>query len=45
MQRRISDSVPRCIPAAQYVRTSDDGQQFSIDNQKAAIHDYVERNG
>jgi len=24
---------------------SDDGQQFSIENQKAAIHDYAERNG
>ena len=45
MRHRISDSVPRCIPAAQYVRMSDDGQQFSIENQKAAIHDYAERNG
>lgn len=33
------------IPAAQYVRMSDDTQQFSIANQKAAIQEYAERNG
>src|SRR5271169_5191131 len=33
------------IPAAQYVRMSDDGQQYSIDNQKAAIEEYAKRNG
>ena len=33
------------IPAAQYVRMSTDDQQFSIANQKAAIHEYAERYG
>lgn len=33
------------IPAAQYVRMSDDGQQYSIDNQKAAIKKYAESHG
>ena len=33
------------VPAAQYVRMSDDGQQYSIDNQKAAIEEYAKRNG
>ncbi len=31
------------IPAAQYVRMSDDAQEFSIDNQKAAIQEYAAR--
>ncbi len=38
-----SKVAPALIPAAQYVRMSDDGQQFSIANQKAAIRDYAER--
>jgi DNA invertase Pin-like site-specific DNA recombinase len=40
-------SVPTSdpVPAAQYVRMSDDGQQYSIDNQKAAIEGYAKRNG
>jgi DNA invertase Pin-like site-specific DNA recombinase/DNA-binding winged helix-turn-helix (wHTH) protein len=33
------------IPAAEYVRMSTDDQQFSIDNQKAAIHEYAARSG
>ena len=33
------------IPAAQYVRMSDEGQQYSIHNQKAAIEEYAVRNG
>jgi hypothetical protein len=33
------------VPAAQYVRMSDDGQQYSIDNQKAAIEEYAKRKG
>ena len=37
--------APSRIPAAQYVRMSDEGQQFSIDNQKAAIQEYADRNG
>jgi len=31
------------IPAAQYVRMSDDGQQFSIANQKTAIQEYAKQ--
>ena len=31
------------IPAAQYVRMSTDGQEFSIDNQKTAIQEYAAR--
>jgi DNA invertase Pin-like site-specific DNA recombinase len=31
------------VPAAQYVRMSDDAQQFSIENQKTAIHEYAVR--
>ena len=33
------------IPVAQYVRMSDDHQQYSIDNQKAAIQEYAARHG
>ncbi len=33
------------IPAAQYVRMSDEAQQFSIENQKAAIQEYAARHG
>jgi DNA invertase Pin-like site-specific DNA recombinase len=33
------------IPAAQYVRMSDEAQEYSIDNQKAAIRDYAIRHG
>jgi DNA invertase Pin-like site-specific DNA recombinase len=29
------------VPAAQYVRMSDDAQQYSIDNQKEAIQEYA----
>lgn len=32
-------------PAAQYVRMSDDAQQYSIDNQKAAIQEYAASHG
>jgi DNA invertase Pin-like site-specific DNA recombinase len=34
---------PGPTPAAQYVRMSDDGQQFSIANQKAAIEEYAKK--
>ena len=37
--------TPSRIPAAQYVRMSDEGQQFSIENQKAAIQDYAQHHG
>ena len=33
------------IPAAQYVRMSDEAQQYSPDNQKSAIEEYASRNG
>jgi DNA invertase Pin-like site-specific DNA recombinase len=33
------------IPAAQYVRMSTEHQQYSLDNQKAAIQRYAERRG
>jgi DNA invertase Pin-like site-specific DNA recombinase len=33
------------IPAAQYVRMSDEQQQYSIDNQKAAIQEYATLHG
>jgi hypothetical protein len=41
MRSRVPDSLPRRIPVAQYVRMSDEGQQVSIENQKAAIQDYA----
>jgi DNA invertase Pin-like site-specific DNA recombinase len=37
--------VPEFIPAAQYVRMSDESQQYSIDNQKAAIQEYAAKLG
>jgi len=33
------------IPAAEYVRMSTEHQQYSTDNQTAAIHNYAERHG
>lgn len=33
------------IPAAEYLRMSTEHQQYSLDNQQAAIRDYAERNG
>lgn len=33
------------IPVAQYVRMSDEQQQYSIDNQKAAIKEYADTHG
>jgi DNA invertase Pin-like site-specific DNA recombinase len=45
MRKTIPTLVCDPIPAAQYVRMSDDGQQFSIDNQKAAIQKYAEHHG
>lgn len=43
--RTDSRVAPALIPAAQYVRMSDDGQQFSIANQQAAIKEYADRHG
>lgn len=42
MQRNVSPRVPTLIPAAQYVRMSDEQQQYSIDNQKAAIKKFAD---
>ena len=36
---------PEFIPAAQYVRMSDESQQYSIDNQKAAMQEYAAKHG
>jgi hypothetical protein len=33
------------VPAAQYVRMSDEAQRYSADNQKAAIAEYAARHG
>jgi len=45
MKRKAPQLVPKVLPAAQYVRMSDESQQFSIDNQKAAIQEYAVRHG
>src|ERR1700680_1575293 len=39
----MTTSPIRPIPAAQYVRMSTELQQYSIENQKAAIQDYAEQ--
>lgn len=42
LQRRNKSPEPASlISAAQYVRMSDEAQQYSIDNQKAAIQEYA----
>ncbi len=46
--RKERKSLPLVLPpvrAAQYVRMSDEAQQYSIDNQKAAIQEYASRHG
>jgi DNA invertase Pin-like site-specific DNA recombinase len=45
MRKIVPTTVSDSIPAAQYVRMSDDGQQYSIDNQKAAIQEYAKHHG
>ena len=45
MQRENSISATAPVLAAQYVRMSDEAQQYSIDNQKAAIQEYAVRHG
>src|SRR5919198_1178632 len=40
-----ADSSAAPIPAAQYVRMSDEAQQYSIENQKAAIQQYADKHG
>ena len=45
IQRESPPAVLPSVPAAQYVRMSDEAQQYSIDNQKAAIQEYAARQG
>ena len=45
MQRPRQQTISVPIPAAQYVRMSDKQQQYSIDNQKAAIRQYADAHG
>lgn len=40
--RKLPEPAP-LVPAAQYVRMSDEAQQFSIENQKTAIQEYASR--
>ena len=45
--RTRSKNLPSPLPliaAAQYVRMSDEAQQYSIENQKAAIQEYASSN-
>lgn len=39
------DSIVSPVPAAEYVRMSDEAQQYSIANQKDAIREYAAKNG
>jgi DNA invertase Pin-like site-specific DNA recombinase len=45
MRTNVPMPVCEAIRAAQYVRMSTDLQQYSIDNQKAAIQQYAEQHG
>jgi DNA invertase Pin-like site-specific DNA recombinase len=45
MHNRLSTAALMPIPAAQYVRMSDDQQQYSIENQRAAIQEYADMRG
>jgi DNA invertase Pin-like site-specific DNA recombinase len=45
MRNGFPTPVSDPTPAAQYVRMSDEGQQYSIDNQKAAIQEYAKKHG
>lgn len=45
LQNSKSTLKPILTPAAQYVRMSDDLQQFSIQNQKLAIAEYAKEHG
>jgi DNA invertase Pin-like site-specific DNA recombinase len=40
-----AEVLQQLVPAAQYVRMSDESQQYSIDKQKAAIQEYAARHG
>jgi len=41
----MTTSLSTPVPAAQYVRMSTEHQQYSIDNQKAAIQEYAKQHG
>ena len=43
--RAMKKACAYYIPAAQYVRMSDEAQEYSIDNQKAAIREYASSHG
>ena len=45
MKNKDSPRPPTLVPAAQYVRMSDEQQQYSIVNQKAAIQEYAGTHG
>lgn len=44
-ERPERQTICALVPAAQYVRMSDEQQQYSIDNQKAAIQQYADAHG
>jgi len=43
--RNVSQRASNTIPAAQYLRMSNEAQQYSMDNQKAAIQEYAACHG
>ena len=45
MKKTTPAPIPEPIHAAQYVRMSDDGQQYSIENQEAAIKEFADQHG
>jgi DNA invertase Pin-like site-specific DNA recombinase len=45
LDKKINLATPELVPAAQYVRMSDEAQQYSIENQKAAVQEYAARHG
>jgi DNA invertase Pin-like site-specific DNA recombinase len=45
MKHEVKEPRESLIPAAQYVRMSDDAQQYSIDNQKEALQEYAANHG
>ncbi|MGO9436612.1 MAG: recombinase family protein [Terracidiphilus sp.] len=44
-RKRPLANTQKPMPAAEYVRMSDEAQQYSIDNQKAAIQEYANSHG
>lgn len=45
MQNKASAVAPMPVPAAQYVRMSDEQQQYSIENQQAVIKEFADSHG